>query len=247
MNDAALKDWVHYRPLSREQLFTKFHASEGTSKHLLILYSLVIGLRAKVVVELGLGQSTGALRAAGDEIGATLYTCDFDRRRFEPILAEQDERWKLYLEPSSSFLAKVPEPIDLVMHDGAHDYVNVRRDLETILPKMRKFGIICLHDTQQFELASAMLAAISDATAASAVSITNLPFNAGLAIIRVESSPHPPISPASGTVGHGRVETELVEFATVPAGRIRVSPARAHLMAAKIRLGHLLRQAGWRS
>jgi len=215
---------------------------------LLILYSLVIGLQAKVVVDLGLGQTTGALRAAAAQTDATVYTCDFDRRRFEHILSEQDDHWKLCLESSSSFLRKVPEPIDFVMHDGAHDDFNMRQDLETILPKMRKFGIICIHDTQQFELYRDMLAAIRDATSSFSVSITNLPFSAGLAVLRVESGPHPPICPSSGTVRDGTFETVLAEFATVPSDqKIRIPAVHSRFIAAKIKLGHILRQAGLRS
>jgi hypothetical protein len=241
-------EWAPYRPCSREELFFRFDLPDGTSKHLLILYSLVIGLRAKTIVEFGLGQTTGALRAAALQTGGIVHTCDFDNRRFRHILSEQDEHWKLYLEPSSSFFHKIPEPIDLVMHDGAHDYLNVKRDLEALIPKMRKFGIICVHDTQQCDLYRDTLAAIRDATRKFSVSVTNLPFNSGMAIMRVESSIYPAITPSSGTLPDGRVETELVAFATVPAGEgIRVSAARGRLMAAKIKLGHILRQAGLRS
>ena len=241
-------EWTPYRTLSREDLFARFDRAEGTSKHLLILYSLAIGLQAKTIVEFGLGQTTGALRAAALQTGATVHTCDFDRKRFEHILEEQDEHWRLYLEPSTSFLQKVPEPVDLAMHDGAHDYLNVRRDLEALIPKMRRFGLVCVHDTQQPDLRRDMLAAIRDACRAFSVSLTNLPFNAGMAIIRVESSAHPAISPATGMLPDGRPETRPFEFPTVPAGQqVRVSPVRGHLMAAKIKLGHILRQAGWRS
>jgi predicted O-methyltransferase YrrM len=248
MTKIVEEQWTCYRPLSRDQLFSRFELPEGTSKHLLILYSLAIGLKAKVIVDIGLGQTTGALRAAAAHTGATLYTCDFDKRRFEHVLSEQDEQWKLYLEHSSVFLQRVPEPVDLVMHDGAHDYANVKRDLEVILPKMRRFGIICMHDTQQLDLYQDMLAAIRDATKGFEVSITNLPFNSGLAVIRVESSVHPEISPSTGSLPDGTPETKLVAFATIPTNqKLKVSPVRGHFMAAKIRLGHLLRQAGLRS
>jgi len=248
MHSSETKEWAPYRPHSREELFFRFDLPDGPSKHLLILYSLVIGLRAKTIVDLGLGQTTGALRAAALQTGGVVHTCDFDKRRFGHILSEQDKHWKLYLEPSSSFFHKIPEPIDLVMHDGAHDYLNVRRDLEALIPKMRKFGIICVHDTQQSDLYRDMLAAIRDATRKFCVSLTNLPFNAGMAIMRVESSFHPAISPSSGTLPGGRVETEPIAFATVPAGEgISVSAVHGRLMAAKIKLGHILRQAGLRS
>jgi hypothetical protein len=161
------------------------------------------------------------------------------------LLAEQDEHWKLHLEFSTSFLQKVPEPFDFVRHDSAHDYVNVKRDLETILPKMRKFGIICVHDTQQVDLYEGMLAAMRDATQDFSVSMTNLPFNCGLGIIRVESSPHPPIVPTCGTLPDGRCDTKPVAFATGPAGeQIKISGTRSRIEALRIKVWHVLRQAG---
>jgi hypothetical protein len=238
----------YYYPLSREELFSRFDTSSAGSKHLLILYSLVIGLKAKVIAEIGLGQTTGALRAAAAVTGATVHTCDFDKRRYEHLLAEQDDAWRLYLEPSTAFISKVPEPIDLVLHDGAHDYHNVKRDLELLIPKMRKFGIICVHDTQGTELYREMLTAVKDAVTGRSVSVTNLPFSCGLAIIRVESSRHPPIVPSTGSLPDGRDDTQLAEFPTQPSDEnLHVSPLATRMMAAKIRIGHLLRQAGLRS
>lgn len=239
---------AYYYPLSYEELLQRFSTSSSGSKHLLILYSMVIGLNARVVAEIGLGQTTGALRAAAKVTGATVHTCDYDKRSFQPLLEKQDEHWKLYLESSTSFIAKLPEPLDFVMHDGAHHYQVVKHDLELLIPKMRKFGIICIHDTQETELYRDMLAAIKDAVTGFSVSITNLPFSCGLAILRVESSRHPPISPSTGFLNDGRPDTLLAEFPTDPRqSTMRVSPVISRLMAAKIRVGYILRQAGLRS
>jgi len=239
---------AYYYPLTREELFSRFDTSSSGSKHLLILYSLVIGMNARVIAEIGLGQTTGALRAAAALTGATLHTCDFDKKKYNQLLAQRDDHWRLYLEPSSSFIERLPEPIDLVMHDGAHDYLNVKRDLELLIPKVRKFGIICVHDTQETDLYRDMLAAIKDAVTGFSVSITNLPFSCGLAIIRVESSRHPSVLPSVGSLRDGRPDTTLAEFPASPSDEsFRVSPVRSRLMAAKIKAGHMLRQAGLRS
>jgi len=239
---------AYCHPFTREELFYRFDTSSSGSKHLLILYSLVIGINAQVIAEIGLGQTTGALRAAAALTGATVHTCDFDKRRHNHLLAQQDDHWKLYLEPSTSFIEQLHEPIDLVMHDGAHDYLTVRRDLELLIPKMRKFGIVCIHDTQETDLYGDMLAAIKDAVTGFSVSITNLPFSCGLAIIRVESSHHPPIFPAAGSLSDGRPDTTLAAFPANPSDNsFRVSTVRSRLMTAKIKVGHMLRQAGVRS
>jgi hypothetical protein len=235
----------YYYPLSREELFARFDTSSSGSKHLLILYSLAVGIQARVIAEIGLGQTTGALRAAAAITGGTVHTCDIDKRRHSRLLAEQDEHWKLYLEPSGSFIERLPGPIDLVMHDGSHDYLTVKRDLQLLIPKVRQFGLICVHDTQETELYKDMLAAIKDAVAGSSVSVTNLPFSCGLAIIRVESSEHPAIVPSAGVLADGRPDTTLAEFPAAPSSaNLKVSPARSHLLVAKHKIGHMLRQAG---
>ncbi len=238
------------RPLSRDDLFDAFELPYSTSKHLLILYSLVVGLRAKVIVDLGLGMTTGAIRGAAQKTGGVVYTCDSDRRRFEELLNQQDEHWRLHLELSETFIPKVPHPIDFVMHDGSHIYQNVRRDLELLLPRMRRFGLICVHDTQQPDLCHDMLGAIRDATAQARVSVTNLPFGAGLAVIRVEESVYPSIDPEATMMNDGRSDTLLTPSAWTysqdhgPQLSTRSFATRwAH---ARDRIGHILRQGGIR-
>lgn len=194
-------------PLSEQRLLALAHEPGGTSPHLLILYALAVGLNAQRIVDIGLGRSTGALRAAAARTGGTVATCDCDRARFGHLLAEQDRNWSLHLEPSLAFLRRLEPPLDLVFHDGAHDYTRVRADLEAIMPKMRTFGLVCVHDTQQPDLGADMLGAVRDGIRGVLVSVTNLPFSAGMALIRVEQGHHPPISPRTGTLPDGRPET----------------------------------------
>jgi len=237
---------TNLKALSRDELFEWVHRNEGSSKHLLIIYSLVLGLQAKVIIDIGLGLTTRVLRTAAKETGGVVYSFDFDRRRFGHLLAQQDAQWHLTLAPTSSSLPTAPTFIDFAVHDGAHDYGNVKRDLEILLPRMRQFGIICVHDTQQPDLHGDMLAAIADATRNFKVSITNLPFGCGLAIIRIEEGLSPPITPAAGTLADGRRDTLPVVFETGPQKIIHVPLYRRWLVPIKIKLGHILRQAGLR-
>lgn len=233
-----------HQAYSPDELLERFERGDGTGHYLLILYSIVIGLNAKTIIDIGTGQTTGALRAAAKRTGGIVYSYDQDYRRKQCLLPYQDQQWRLSLAPSSTSLPEAPSPIDFVMHDGAHDYVNVKCDLELLLPKMRQFGIICVHDTQQPELYRDMLAAISDATRNLKVSLTNLPFNCGLAIIRVEESMHPPITPAFGNLPQGQSDTLPVPFASGAQQTLAVPMHRRLLVPIKIKVGHLLRQAG---
>jgi predicted O-methyltransferase YrrM len=191
------------RPFTPAELWESAHATQGFSKHLLAIYSMAVGLDAQRIVEFGLGNTTRALRLAVGVTGGTLQSCDCDRERFAYLLPQQDSSWTLALSGSDTFLRSVDGPLDLVVHDSAHDYYQVKQDLEMLLPKMRTFGLICLHDTQQPELSRDMLSAIRDGTRDWAVSITNLPYSAGLAILRIEEGVHP-ARPTKSTMPDGR-------------------------------------------
>ena len=200
-------------PFSDLELLDAFHQKSGsTGNHLLILYSLVIGLNAKSIVDLGLGWTTRALRAAAVRTGGIVRSCDCDEKRFSGLLEQQDSSWKLYLGASEKFLQSIEYPFDFVMHDGAHDYFQVKKDLSLILPRMRTFGVICIHDTQQPDLLHDMLSAIRDSSQGYKVSLTNMPFHAGLCIIRVEEGDHAAIVPSSTILPDGRNDTQLVSF-----------------------------------
>ena len=189
-------------PFTPAELWEAAHASQGFSKHLLSIYSMAVGLDAQVILDLGIGSTTRALRAAARVTGGKVISCDCDRERYAPLLAHQDDRWQLVLSGTDAFLSAVDAPVDFVVHDSAHDYFQVRQDLELILPRMRTFGLVCVHDTQQPELQADMVAAIRDVTQGWAISMTNLPFACGLAIIRVERGNHPP-RPTRSTMPDG--------------------------------------------
>lgn len=186
------------------------------------------------------------MRAAAKITGGVVQSYDHDYRRRKCLLPYQDAQWQLTLAPTSSSLLAAPSFIDFVVHDGAHDYVNLKRDLELLLPKMRKFGIICVHDTQQPDWYREMLAAISDATSKFKVSLTNLPFNCGLAIIRVEEGLQPAITPMFGRLPNGKSDTLPFAFPSGAQLKIAMSPYQRWLAPLKIKIGHVLRQAGLR-
>ncbi len=204
---------VDVTPYGEKEIFSAFHESKSFSKHLLTIYSLAVGVNAKKIVDLGIGTTTRALRFAAQTTGGVCYSCDVDTARFTSLLEQQDQHWKFFLGASEKFFAQLDGPYDFVLHDAAHDYYQVKMDLEAIIPKMKRFGLICLHDTQQTELSHDMLAAIKDALRGKAVSMVNLPFSSGLAIIRIEESSLPEIVPSSGLLPDGRIETVPVACA----------------------------------
>lgn len=201
---------------SEERLWQHFFEPYTIGKHLLTIYSIAVGLNADKVVDIGIGSTTGTLRMAVAQTGGCVYSCDRDGTRFSSLTAEQDEQWKLSLESSDGFLRTLEPPIDFAVHDGAHDYYTVKQDLTLLLPKMRTYGIICVHDTQQPTLGQEMLAAIRDATAPWSVSLTNLPFSGGLAIIRIERGAYPSGQMADTTLADGSSDTRPIAFPMRP-------------------------------
>lgn len=175
-----------YEPM---ELWNTFHQASGSiNKHLLTIYSLAVGLNAKRVLDLGIGSTTRTLRAATKITGGKVFSCDFDEERFSHLLAEVTDNWELHLSNSTEFLLKMTPPFDLAIHDAAHDYGQVRKDLELILPMMRQFSLVCVHDTQHEIRGKEMVLAIKDATRNHEVSVVHLPFQYGLTILRVEDS-----------------------------------------------------------
>lgn len=208
-----MNDSIDVSPLERNELIQLSQESRHSiAPHLPVIYALAKGIQSKRSVELGIGLSTRLLRLVARECNGVLYSCDSDIQRFHHLLDEQDSCWQLQLGPSEDFLKRMDPPIDFVLHDAAHDYFQVKLDLEIILPKMRAFGLICLHDTQQTDLHAEMLCALRDSIGDKPVSVLNLPFGAGLAMLRVEESAHPPIQPRTGTLPDGRPDTCLVPF-----------------------------------
>ncbi len=189
-------DPTDYGPFSSDQeLFDLLAWPGSTNLHLPVLYSLVLGLRAQRIVDLGIGGTTRALRHAAKLTKGMVLSCDYDVARFRSLLAHQTETWKLELCPSSEFLERLPGPIDFAVHDAAHDYRQVRADMEYLIPKMRTFGMIAIHDTHEPEFKTDLIAALLDGSEGQNISFTTLPYACGLTLVRVEQSAFAPHLP----------------------------------------------------
>lgn len=197
------------------ELMSSFQEKGSFSKHLLTLYSLAIGCSARLMAEIGIGASTRALLAAGAETGGRLYSLSSNIERHTPLLSlyPVTKRWRLSLTTPQRFIAALPEPLDLVLHRGGTREADTLADLLGFLPKMRRFGLILVHDTQHPRFGPGLMRAIEEASKRHRFSATTLPFAGGLTVLRVEESEHPAITPA-GRIKGGRVVTEL--FSTGP-------------------------------
>ena len=200
------------RPFTDAELLEAFHGGGSFSKHLLTVYSMAVAMNAQTILDLGIGLSAKALRLAASKTGGTVFSCDMDAGRYSYLLDTQDEHWKLSLTPSETLLREVAAPLDFVLHDCAHDFFQVKMDLEIILPKMRTYGLVCIHDTQQFHLNHDMLLAVREAAAGWQVSLVTLPYACGLTILRVEKGNFPAAEIDHERLPDGSPDTKATPF-----------------------------------
>ena len=133
-----------------EKIITKTLNGTGDSdKHLMLLYSLVIGSGAKTIIELGVrgGDTTLPLVLGAKETDGIVYSVDNKKIGFS--LPEELQKYnKFYLQDALSFLDGWNENnnIDLILVDDWHAYDHVKKELEILDRLISPNTIILLHD-----------------------------------------------------------------------------------------------------
>lgn len=181
----------------------------GLAPHYLTLWSAVVGLEARRVLEFGAGGSTAVILDAISALGPTpegrvLFSCSTEsaeqiEERFGPV--PDDALWVHRRGLSSAFASSNPcdgPLLDLILHDGSHAADVVEADLRWALPRLRQFGLCLVHDSQHsyvgVEVRKALHATLTDpphdlaGDGVLALSCTTLPYGFGLTILRRESA-----------------------------------------------------------
>src|SRR5262245_12119237 len=80
------------------------------------------------------------------------------------------------------------EAFELVLHDGSHEAEQVEEDIGGILPRLKRYGLLLVHDVEQYALGPQVRRGLMAGIRRSlrVVSMTSLPYSDGLAIVRVE-------------------------------------------------------------
>lgn len=140
-------------------IYTKRHAQRATNihEHLLTLYALVTGVRAKTVIELGVstGQSTVALLEAVHATEGILVSVDInEHKNVRSMLAAYGliSRWQFRKVDDITFGLTWPKDkkADLIFIDTSHRYEHTKREIEVYEPILRQGGIMVFHDTVTF-------------------------------------------------------------------------------------------------
>ncbi|MCA8969610.1 MAG: glycosyltransferase [Planctomycetes bacterium] len=121
----------------------------STSKHLLTLYSIAHGLKAKRIVEIGFGRSTFVLARAAFENHGTLESCDVED--FSSLLSETERRTvRCHVGSSESFWQRVAPGFDFAFLDHFSSESQpgdwIVHELEQALTKLAPSGILAIHD-----------------------------------------------------------------------------------------------------
>jgi predicted O-methyltransferase YrrM len=190
-------------------------AESSLNKHYWTLFSIAYGLQAQSVFEFGAGGSSAVLLAALDLTGGRLISCDTEPLESLsariPQLGEaaRSAHWTFRNTPSSQALRELgTEAFELVLHDGSHEPDQVEADIAGILPRLKRYGILLVHDVEQFALGPKVRRGLVAGIRRSRlrVSMTSLPYSDGLAIVRMEDD-----------TGRGQVSSRWCKSTTRPA------------------------------
>lgn len=134
-----------------DQIIDQTVSGKGDSdQHAITLFGLVLSLKAKVVVELGVrnGDSTRPLLAAAFITDGYLHSVDIEPA--PKIVGASDNilsRWRFYQQDAIEFLKTFDQQIDVAFVDDWHDGDHVYEELQLLASKMTKSGLILMHDT----------------------------------------------------------------------------------------------------
>lgn len=182
----------------------------GFAPHALLLYAIVRGMCPASVLEFGAGLSTrvildaldarehGSLVSIGtdpaeDVAKAHGFRVDHPRWRYVQGLSRDVLPAAL---GSTCGEARCPHhpaggPLDLILHDGAHDAETVAADLNTSYWHLRNSGLLLVHDTWHSGVGAAVRSGFERGLDSydGADSVT-MPYGFGLTIIRKRDSVH---------------------------------------------------------
>ena len=130
----------------------------GMSGHLLFLCNLAREIRARNIVEIGLGggNSSMAFLLALRETRGRLTSIDIgpcaEARQYIDGLRDNVD-WKFLQAPSDEAVVPLREAdsIDILLIDGFHSYGQCRRDYFNYAPLVREGGYILFHDSSTIQ------------------------------------------------------------------------------------------------
>lgn len=125
----------------------------ASASHLITIFSIAISLKAKRILELGVGTGTTTLPllCAAKYTKGCVESVDIESKRFK-CPKELKSYWKFYQEDTTEYLKNIRKGIiyDLIFIDDCHVYEHVKKELELLSPHLNKSSIVLLHDLMHF-------------------------------------------------------------------------------------------------
>lgn len=166
-----------------------FDFKRGFALHYLLLYSIVYGLETKTAYEFGAGLSTRVILDALEQTDGQLTSCSLKSREAIGQGLASNPRWKHHHMKSSQAVRELgKQKFDFVLHDGSHKGEVVEQDLLAIVPHIKQFGILLVHDTQHSLVGEWMRDGMLKGLKGVEYSMVSLPYGCGLTIVRIEGN-----------------------------------------------------------
>lgn len=175
-------------------LFEKIAQSQsGFTQHYAFLLGLIRGMRPEYMLEFGCGLSSIVAADTLSKTGGKLTTIDVrdikDTGNTEEDLRTYADTWTYMRGDSRETINTLPDiGFDLVLHDGSHEWRTVLRDIRAILPKIKKNGILLVHDTAHPQLGRGMRLAVRLALLFTPHKKLTLPYGYGLTVVRMRKN-----------------------------------------------------------
>lgn len=124
------------------------YGNEDTDQHVLTLFGIASGMRAKRILELGVrtGNTTLPFLMAAQQTGGVVDSVDLDPTSFQ---CPSDLRvyWRFHQSDAIKWLDEHrQEQYDIVYVDDWHSYPHVKRELEILQHMVTPGSVILLHD-----------------------------------------------------------------------------------------------------
>jgi predicted O-methyltransferase YrrM len=166
-------------------------SASGFNRHYGFLFGLIRGMRPQKVLELGCGLSTITMLEALSRYGGHLTTLDMrdieQTGNTKADIETYKEHWTYAQGDSQKSLETLETAgFDLVLHDGSHEWRTVMKDLWKAVPKMKKDGILLVHDTEHPLLGRGMRMAVRLGLLFTPHKKMTLPYGYGLTVVRIK-------------------------------------------------------------
>ena len=120
----------------------------GTWDIMASLVPMILKYTRGDIVEIGMGESTEVFADIAYEKGVNLYSCDIQMGgMFKVFDKPLFENHHCFTDGSDAFMESFGGNPSIVFIDGEHIYKTVKKEVEFFLPRIRKGGVMFLHDT----------------------------------------------------------------------------------------------------